>query len=199
MALGPTWSCRHRMPSMDQWTSVEQAEDYSWDIAGDTDRDAFQILGFEGISARCVLMFPELKNKVSEDKDFASTMASALLCVGAHVRRRKDATGFREACPKCTDYEAQRWGNGWWVRILEKWLGNRYMKAGQPVLFLQSLSFSCLENLRMEEQTCLACLAHLPCRPHQRKERAKMVWWWWPPRRRRSSPKRNFFSEVKAG
>ena len=76
----------------------------------------FKFSDLKGSLQRCVLMFPDLKNKVSEDKDFASTMASALLCVCAHVRRLKDATRFREACSKCTDYEAQE------LAEMRKWL-----------------------------------------------------------------------------
>ena len=43
-------------------------------------------------------------------------MASALLCVCAHVKRLKDATRFKEACPKRTDYEAQE------LADMRKWL-----------------------------------------------------------------------------
>ena len=69
----------------------------------------FKFSDLKGSLQRCTLKFPDLRNKVEEDKrgDFEGTLASALLCVCAHVRRLKDATRSRGACSKCTDYEVE--------------------------------------------------------------------------------------------
>ena len=69
----------------------------------------FKFSDLKGSLQRCCLQFPELRTQVEESKrsDYEGTLASALLCVCAHVRRLKDPTRLREACSKCTEFEAE--------------------------------------------------------------------------------------------
>ena len=102
----------------------------------------FKFSDLKGSLQRCTLKFPDLRNKVEEDKrgDFEGTLASALLCVCAHVRRLKDATRFREACSKCTDYEVEE------LKEMREWMSGDKSKEATwlDIWRLDSLHWNCL-------------------------------------------------------
>eukprot|EP00435_Cladocopium_sp_Y103_P044847 s1620_g12.t1 len=104
----------------------------------------FKFSDLKGSLQRCCLQFPDLRNKVEESKrcDYEGNMASALLCVCAHTRRLKDATRFREACPKCTDYEKKE------LLEMKNWLSQVEKTAQEMTKQLGKIGCACTGPLK---------------------------------------------------
>lgn len=88
----------------------------------------FKFSDLKAALKQCTAEFPDIRKQVHEEQrgDYEGTLASALLCICAHVRRLKDPTRFKEACSKCTNHEKKE------LFEMKRWVGGDDAEPQSP-------------------------------------------------------------------